>query len=75
MVPAAGKEERDMSSEIHNLSSRDLDEVCGGLRYFSPSKGNPVSNPITVPTPIGPPIPIPTPTPGRGPITHPVGFI
>jgi len=64
-----------MSSEIHNLSSRDLDEVCGGLRYFSPSKGNPVSNPITVPTPIGPPIPIPTPTPGRGPITHPVGFI
>lgn len=64
-----------MSNAIHNLSSRDLDEVSGGLRYFEPSQGNPVSSPIVVPTPIGPPIPTPTPGPGPiGPITHSVGF-
>ena len=74
MVPAAGKEERDMSNAIHNLSSRDLDEVSGGLRYFEPSQGNPVSNPIVVPPPIGPIPTPPAPTPGPGPITHPVGF-
>lgn len=56
-----------MNNQTYELSSCDLDEVCGGLRAF------PIAPPVSskpVPPPVlghGPVLP-PAPTPGPGPI-------
>jgi hypothetical protein len=60
------KQERDMNNQIHELSSRDLDHVSGGLRNLSidptPAPSGPIvmpfpggHGPVILPNPISPP--------------------